>query len=76
MGGIARANAPNTLYAHVWNVGKAPAFGVRVEFYWFNPSLGISRADANLIVSSGLIWVIVLTIILIGAKLSCRKEVI
>ena len=54
LGGIARANSPNTLYAHVWNVGKAPAFGVRVEFYWFNPSLGISRTDANLIGAS---WV-------------------
>jgi hypothetical protein len=49
LGGIARANVPNTLYAHVWNVGKSPAYGVRVEFYWFNPSLGISRSDANLI---------------------------
>jgi hypothetical protein len=49
LGGLARANRPNTLYAHVWNLGKAPAGRVRVEFYWFNPSLGISRADANLI---------------------------
>ncbi|TFW27723.1 hypothetical protein [Massilia horti] len=48
-GGVARADAPNTLYAHVWNLGKAPAYFVRVEFYWFNPSLGISRADANFI---------------------------
>jgi hypothetical protein len=47
--GVARANAPNTLYAHVWNLGNAPAYRVRVEFYWFNPSLGISRSDANLI---------------------------
>ena len=52
--GIAKAGAPNTLYAHVWNLGKAPAYRVRVEFYWFNPSLGISRADANLI---GAAWV-------------------
>jgi hypothetical protein len=48
-GGLANAGRPNTLYAHVWNLGKAPAHGVRVEFYWFNPSLGISRADANLV---------------------------
>jgi hypothetical protein len=54
LGAVARANAPNTLYAHVWNLGKAPAYRVRVEFYWFNPSLGISRADANLI---GATWV-------------------
>ncbi len=54
LGGIAQANAPNTLYAHVWNLGKAPACRVRVEFYWFNPSLGIARADAHLI---GSCWV-------------------
>ncbi len=54
LGGIAQANVPNTIYAHVWNLGKAPAYRVRVEFYWFNPSLGISRADANLI---GATWV-------------------
>jgi hypothetical protein len=53
-GGIAKAGAPNTLYAQIWNLGKAPAFRVRVEFYWFNPSLGISRADANFI---GATWV-------------------
>jgi hypothetical protein len=53
-GAVAQANVPNTLYAHVWNLGKAPAYRVRVEFYWFNPSLGISRADANLI---GAAWI-------------------
>ena len=53
-GGTAQANAPNTLYAHVWNFGKAPVHRARVEFYWFNPSLGISQADANLI---GAAWV-------------------
>lgn len=52
--GIARANVPNTLYAHIWNLGKAPAYRVRVEFYWFNPTLGISRTDANLI---GAAWI-------------------
>jgi hypothetical protein len=35
-------------------LGKAPAYRVRVEFYWFNPTLGITRADANLI---GATWV-------------------
>lgn len=54
MGGIAVAGQPNTLYAHIWNLGKAPAYRVRVEFYWFNPSLGISRADAHLV---GAAWV-------------------
>ncbi len=53
-GGVAKAGAPNTLYAQVWNLGKAPAYRVRVEFYWFNPSLGISRSDANFI---GATWV-------------------
>src|SRR5262249_13092171 len=43
-GAIAKANTANTLYAHVWNLGKAPAYRVRVEFYWADPSLGISRA--------------------------------
>jgi hypothetical protein len=52
--GIARAAAPNTLYAHVWNLGRAPAYRARVEFYWFNPSLGISQSDAHLI---GATWV-------------------
>ena len=45
----ATAGAPNTLYAHVWNVGNAPAYRARVEFYWFNPSLGIARADSHFI---------------------------
>lgn len=54
LGGTARANAPNTLYAHVWNLGKAPAWGVRVEFYWFNPSLGISYESRTLI---GTAWI-------------------
>jgi hypothetical protein len=48
-GGVAQANRPNTLYAHVWNLGKAPVYRARVEFYWFNPSLGFSRSAANLV---------------------------
>jgi hypothetical protein len=48
-GGVAQAGAPNTLYAHVWNLGRAPALRVRVEFWWFNPSLGLSRSSANLV---------------------------
>jgi hypothetical protein len=48
-GGTAHASAPNTLYAHVWNLGKAPVYRVRVEFYWFNPCLGFSRSAANLV---------------------------
>jgi len=53
-GGVAKAGVPNTLYAQIWNLGKAPAFRARVEFFWFNPSLGISRADAQFI---GATWV-------------------
>jgi hypothetical protein len=49
-----QAGAPATLYAHVWNLGKAAAFRVRVEFYWFDPTLGIARTDANLI---GAAWI-------------------
>jgi hypothetical protein len=48
-GGVVSAGQPNTVYAHVWNLGFAPLAGVRVEFYWFNPSLGINGANANLI---------------------------
>ncbi|MEJ7685453.1 MAG: hypothetical protein WKG06_47950 [Segetibacter sp.] len=48
-GGIAKAGAPNTLWAHVWNLGRSPAYNVRVEFYWCNPSLGINATSANLI---------------------------
>jgi len=43
------AEKPNTVYAHVWNLGLAPIAGVKVEWYWFNPSLGIDDAHAHLI---------------------------
>jgi hypothetical protein len=49
LGGVAKSGADNTIYAHVWNLGQAPAHGALVEFYWFNPSLGFSGKDANLI---------------------------
>lgn len=49
LGGIAKAGQDNTIYAHVWNLGKAPVADALVEFYWFNPALGFSDADANLI---------------------------
>ena len=48
-GGVVKAGVPSTVYAHVWNLGRAPIAGVKVEFYWFNPSLGFSTANANLI---------------------------
>ncbi|HVZ39683.1 MAG TPA: hypothetical protein VHI13_10435 [Candidatus Kapabacteria bacterium] len=49
LGGVAHAGAPNTLWAHVWNLGRSPVYNARVEFYWFNPSLGFNRDSANLI---------------------------
>ncbi len=48
-GGQVTAAAPTTVYAHVWNLGFAPLAGIRVEFYWFNPSLGIDGTHGNLI---------------------------
>lgn len=48
-GGVLPAGKPNTVYAHVWNLGRAPLTGVVVSFYWFNPSLAIDGAHANLI---------------------------
>ena len=47
--GLAQAGAANTLWAHVWNLGRAPVFNARVEFYWFDPSLGFSSDSAHLI---------------------------
>jgi hypothetical protein len=51
---IATAGQPHTIYAHVWNLGKAPVYRARVEFYWVDPSLAISQANANFI---GATWV-------------------
>jgi hypothetical protein len=48
-GGTLVVGQPNTVYAHVWNLGLAPLLGVRVEFFWFNPSLAIDGAHARLI---------------------------
>jgi hypothetical protein len=45
-GGVALANADNTVYAHVWNFGHAAASNVIVEFYWCNPALGINAGSA------------------------------
>ena len=39
-GGMAQAGVPNTIRARL-EPGRAPAFDVIVEFYWFNPTLGI-----------------------------------
>jgi hypothetical protein len=49
LGQVAQAGQPNTLYANVWNFGKASANEVVVEFYWVDPSLGISPGSVHLI---------------------------
>lgn len=49
LGQVALAGQPNTIYAHVWNFGKAEASEVVVEFYWVDPSLGISPGSVHLI---------------------------
>jgi hypothetical protein len=49
LGEIADGGEPNTIYAHVWNFGNAAANEIIVEFYWVNPSLGISASSLNLI---------------------------
>jgi hypothetical protein len=49
LGQNAIANADNTVYAHVWNFGRAAAREVVVEFYWFNPTLGFNGPSAHLI---------------------------
>ncbi|KAH8795049.1 hypothetical protein F5882DRAFT_459040 [Hyaloscypha sp. PMI_1271] len=49
MAGVAKGGADNTIYAHVWNMGLAPAYNALVEFYWFNPTLGFNGSDAHLI---------------------------
>jgi hypothetical protein len=43
------ANAPNTVYAHVWNLGKSSAREIVVEFYWLDPALGINGGGTHLI---------------------------
>lgn len=49
LGDVAKAGANNTLWARIWNLGRAPVYNARVEFYWCNPSLGINSSSANLI---------------------------
>jgi hypothetical protein len=40
---------PNTVYARVTNLGMQDATGVFVQFWWANPALAITEANANLI---------------------------
>ena len=48
-GGSVVVGQPTTLYAHVWNLGFAPLAGIKVEFFWFDPSLSIDGTHAHLI---------------------------
>ncbi len=49
LGQNALAHADNTIYAHVWNLGRGPARDVGVLFYWCDPSIGFNPAGAHLI---------------------------
>jgi hypothetical protein len=49
LGQTALAGKPNTVYAHVWNFGRAAAHDIVVEFYWCNPTLGFNANSAHLI---------------------------
>jgi hypothetical protein len=49
LGGVAAAGAPNTLWAHIWNVGRAPVVNARVEFYWYEPTIAPDATSAHLI---------------------------
>jgi hypothetical protein len=48
-GGTVTAGQATTVYAHVWNLGFAPLAGIKVEFFWFDPSLSIDGTHAQLI---------------------------
>jgi hypothetical protein len=39
-GGQPVAFLPNTVWAHVWNLGRAPVYNARVEFFWHNLRVG------------------------------------
>jgi hypothetical protein len=67
LGDIAVAGEPNTIYAHVWNFGKAAANEVLVEFYWCNPALGINASSVSLIAQ---------TAMSLGAKGSGRSHAV
>jgi hypothetical protein len=47
LGQTAQAGAENTLYAHIWNLGRAAANDVVVEFYWLDPSLGVNAGGLH-----------------------------
>ena len=47
LGQTAQAGAENTVYAHVWNLGRAAADLVVVEFFWLDPSLGVDAGGVH-----------------------------
>lgn len=47
--GMPRAGETAYLWARVSNTGDADALGVRVDFYWANPALQVTRSTANLV---------------------------
>jgi hypothetical protein len=67
LGQVALAEQPNTIYAHVWNFGKAAANEVVVEFYWVDPALGINPEGMHFIAQ---------TFTSLGARDSGRSHVV
>jgi hypothetical protein len=45
--GVPIVGVKNQVNVHVWNNGVAPAYGVLVELYWCDPSVGVSLALAT-----------------------------
>ena len=46
------AGQPAYLWAHVANTGGSDANGVRIDFYWANPALQVTRGNATLVGSA------------------------
>jgi hypothetical protein len=46
-GGSEAASGPCTIYAHVWNLGRAPIFGAAVEFHLAGPIGDVAESAAQ-----------------------------
>lgn len=46
------AGQVNQVKVHVWNLGLAPCYGVQVELFWCNPSVGVNLASATQIATT------------------------
>ena len=46
------AGQVNQVKVHVWNLGLAPCYGVHVELFWCNPSVGVNLASATQIATT------------------------